>query len=372
MRSISFWYSAVNRLFDLQPGERIRRKDLHLKYGGVTQGGMSPSRGTPNIFLFTDSESGPQHGYRDGWNRDGLFHYTGMGQQGNQRMVMGNKALLDHKRDHRAVRLFEGSRGVVKYIGEFELDDEQPYYKTKAPSTGNGPDRTVFVFRLRPISAVAKPNSPLANEQVPAQSRRSTDNQEAGALSDKFVEALSYANAAHGSQVRRGTEIPYISHLLAVASIVLDHGGDDDEATAALLHDVPEDCGGQGMLIQIRQRFGVRVAEIVEGCSDSLATDPLAKEPWRIRKERYHDHVRQTANGSVLLVSAADKLHNASATVADLRRDGPSVWNRFKAGRDVIWNYEVLLDVYSKSGDRRARAIAAELKPVVAALAELS
>jgi (p)ppGpp synthase/HD superfamily hydrolase len=193
------------------------------------------------------------------------------------------------------------------------------------------------------------------------------------ALSDRLAESLKYANDAHREHTRKGTDIPYVSHLLAVASIVLDHGGDEDEAVAALLHDVPEDCGGRPKLDQIRERFGERVAAIVEGCSDSLVTDPLAKEPWRIRKERYHDHVRQTANNSVLLVSAADKLHNAGATAADLRRDGPSVWSRFKGGRDdAIWNYTVLLGLYSKSTDARVRAIASELEPVVRVLAQFS
>jgi GTP pyrophosphokinase len=190
-------------------------------------------------------------------------------------------------------------------------------------------------------------------------------------LSDHFADAVAYANAAHREQLRKGTKIPYISHLLAVASIVLDHGGDEDEAIGAILHDAPEDCGGLPQLDKIRQRFGDRVAEIVGGCSDSLATDPLTKEPWHLRKERYHDHVRQTNDSSVLLVSAADKLHNARATMADLGRDGPDVWRRFRGGRDgALWNYTVLLDVYSKSSDPRVRAIAAELAPVVGALTE--
>jgi GTP pyrophosphokinase len=158
-----------------------------------------------------------------------------------------------------------------------------------------------------------------------------------------------------------------------VASIVFDHGGDESEAIAAILHDLPEDCGGLPQLDRIRQQFGDRVAEIVGGSSDSLVTDPLTKELWHLRKERNPDHVRQTNNSSVLLVSAADKLHNASATLASLKRDGPNVWNRFKGGRTgAIWNYTVLLDVYSRATDARVRAVAAELAPVVGALTEHS
>jgi (p)ppGpp synthase/HD superfamily hydrolase len=192
-------------------------------------------------------------------------------------------------------------------------------------------------------------------------------------LSDRFSEALGYANQVHRLQTRKGTKIPYVSHLLAVASIVLERGGDEDEAIAALLHDAPEDCGGRPILEQIRKQFGDRVAEIVEGCSDSLESDPLVKEAWRPRKERYHNHVRETANPSVLLVSAADKLHNARSMLSDRQRLGPTLWERFKGGRDgTIWNFEVLLEVYAASTDDRVRAIAAELAPVVAALAELS
>jgi len=192
-------------------------------------------------------------------------------------------------------------------------------------------------------------------------------------LSDRFSEALSYANLVHRPQTRKGTEIPYVSHLLAVASIVLERGGDEDEAIGALLHDAPEDCGGRPILEQIRQQFGDRVAAIVEGCSDSLESDPLAKEAWRPRKERYHTHVRAIPNASVLLVSAADKLHNARSMLSDRQRLGPTLWERFKGGRDgTIWNFEVLLEVYAASTDDRVRAIASELAPVVAALAELS
>lgn len=164
-----------------------------------------------------------------------------------------------------------------------------------------------------------------------------------------------------------------MSHLLAVASIVLEYGGDEDEAIAALLHDAPEDHGGARELEQIRRRFGERVAVIVEGCSDSLAEDPRNKEAWRERKERYHSSLRDTTDSSILLVSAADKLHNARATLSDVRRLGPTVWNRFRRGREgVLWNYEALLAAYSASKDDRVQGVFAELQPVVAMLVELS
>ncbi|HEV3091996.1 MAG TPA: HD domain-containing protein [Candidatus Cybelea sp.] len=185
-------------------------------------------------------------------------------------------------------------------------------------------------------------------------------------LSREFEEAVAYANELHGSQRRKGSEIPYLSHLLAVASLVLEYGADETEAIAALLHDAAEDCGGAPRLADIRQKFGARVAEIVEGCSDSLAVDPNAKAPWHPRKERYQNRLRDGSDPSVLLVSAADKLHNARATLADLRREGRSVWKRFTPPpADVLWNYERLSEIYNHAEDSRVRGLAAELDPVL-------
>jgi hypothetical protein len=141
----------MSRQFDLQPGERIRRQELHLLYGGTPQGGMSPSRKTPNVFLFADPDVGPQHGYIDGWNDDGCFHYTGMGQSGDQTLSRGNAALLRHHREGRAVRLFLGSRGVVTYLGRFEVDRSQPHYSRQARETHDAKLRKVIVFRLRRV-----------------------------------------------------------------------------------------------------------------------------------------------------------------------------------------------------------------------------
>jgi GTP pyrophosphokinase len=150
-------------------------------------------------------------------------------------------------------------------------------------------------------------------------------------LTERFEEALAFAARLHNAQVRKGTGIPYVSHLLAVASIALEHGADEDEAIAALLHDAVEDQGGDTARQEIRRRFGERVAAIVDGCTDAETTP---KPPWRERKERYVAHVAD-APPSVRLVSAADKLHNARAILADLRATGDAVWGRFK-GRHAL------------------------------------
>lgn len=134
----------------LKPGEAIERKALQAIFGGRTQGGIGPSKKTPNVFLFSDPVAGERHGYYDGWQADGCFHYTGEGQRGDQQMKSGNASILKHAAEGRALRVFEGARGLVTYVDEFELDRDQPYYRTDAPETGDGPIREVIVFRLRP------------------------------------------------------------------------------------------------------------------------------------------------------------------------------------------------------------------------------
>jgi hypothetical protein len=138
------------RVWDLPPEQPILRKELHERFGGQRQGGISPSAKTPNIFIFYDPVAGEQHGYYDDWQADGCLHYTGEGQRGDQEMKAGNAAIRDHKSDGRALRVFRGARGTVTYEGEFELDDSAPVRRADAPETGNGPLREVFVFRLRP------------------------------------------------------------------------------------------------------------------------------------------------------------------------------------------------------------------------------
>lgn len=144
--------------WDLQPGDEIERKELQATYGGRTQGGIGPSKKSPNVFVFSDPVAGEPHGYFDGWREDGCFHYTGEGQYGDQQMKSGNAAILNHQREGRALRVFMGARGVVMYEDEFELDPELPWYTTDAPETGDGPIRKVIVFRLRPKTIAPKPS----------------------------------------------------------------------------------------------------------------------------------------------------------------------------------------------------------------------
>jgi (p)ppGpp synthase/HD superfamily hydrolase len=166
-------------------------------------------------------------------------------------------------------------------------------------------------------------------------------------LSARFEEALVFAVRLHAGQTRKGTDTPYIAHLLAVASIVIEHGASEDEAIAALLHDAAEDQGGKATLEKVRDRFGERVAEIVAGCTDSWTTP---RPPWRKRKEAYIAHLRG-ASASVRLVSAADKLHNARTILADYRALGESLWNRFNGGREgTLWYYRSLIDVLQDTG----------------------
>ncbi len=161
-------------------------------------------------------------------------------------------------------------------------------------------------------------------------------------LGPRFNEAFLFAAEKHGLQTRKKTGIPYISHLMSVAALVLEAGGDEEAAIAALLHDVVEDCGGHSVLDEIRQRFGERVAGIVAGCTDAYT---IPKPPWKTRKLEYLDHLR-SASEDIRLVSAADKLHNVRTILADYRRDGDSVWDRFSGHREgTLWYYRAVLDV---------------------------
>ena len=162
-------------------------------------------------------------------------------------------------------------------------------------------------------------------------------------LSSRYEDALVYAARLHAHQARKGTGIPYISHLLTVSALVIQDGGDEDEAIAALLHDAVEDQGGLRTLEEIRRLFGDHVATIVEGCTDSM-THP--KPPWRERKERYLSHLEQVSS-DVRRVSLADKLHNARSILRDLRREGDLVWGRFKGGKEgTLWYYHSLVKIF--------------------------
>ena len=171
----------------------------------------------------------------------------------------------------------------------------------------------------------------------------SNANQPHIVLTQRYADAVAYASSLHEQQARKSTAIPYISHPLGVASLTLEAGGDEDMAIAGLLHDGPEDQGGQKVLDEIRERFGDRVARIVQGCTDSLAEDPEHKAPWRKRKEDYIAHLKE-ADDDTLTVSLADKLHNARAIVSDLMITGPSTWDRFNASpEEIVWYYGQVL-----------------------------
>ena len=158
---------------------------------------------------------------------------------------------------------------------------------------------------------------------------------------EKLGRALVYAVQVHADHYRKGTHVPYFTHLLAVAAIVGENGGTEDAVVAALLHDAPEDRGGEARLGDIRLRFGDAVSEIVAGCTDTYE-DP--KPPWRERKDRHLAHLAGTSD-SVQLVSAADKLHNARSVLSDYRAVGEELWGRFTGGREgTLWYYRAVVD----------------------------
>jgi len=162
----------------------------------------------------------------------------------------------------------------------------------------------------------------------------------------RFTDAVTLAAELHASQTRKASAVPYIAHLLQVCGLVLEDGGTEDEAIAALLHDAAEDQGGRATLDRIHRRFGERVAEIVAGCSDAMPARGAAKAPWRERKEAYLDHLA-SADPSVLKVSLADRLHNGRSLLADVAVRGDALWDRFNAPpADQAWFYEASLAAY--------------------------
>ena len=161
-------------------------------------------------------------------------------------------------------------------------------------------------------------------------------------LTSRFETALVYATQLHSQQKRKGSGIPYISHLLSVTALVLEDGGDEDQAIAALLHDAIEDQGGDKTRQEIRAKFGDRVVDIVNGCTDS---EVIPKPPWKERKQKYIEKMRH-ATPEVRRVSMADKLHNARSILAEYRQQGDEVWTKFKGGKaGTLWYFESLLEV---------------------------
>ncbi|MBK7922810.1 MAG: HD domain-containing protein [Gemmatimonadetes bacterium] len=163
------------------------------------------------------------------------------------------------------------------------------------------------------------------------------------AVGPRYSAALAFASELHGSQLRKGTAVPYIAHLLSVSALVLEAGGDEDAAIAALLHDAVEDQGGRPMLDRIRARFGDGVADIVAACTDAEVTP---KPPWRQRKEAYLASIPHKP-APALLVSIADKVHNVGAILRDYTQLGEAVWARFAGGREgTLWYYRSLSDAF--------------------------
>lgn len=169
-------------------------------------------------------------------------------------------------------------------------------------------------------------------------------------LGPRFLRAFVFAAEKHKGQTRKASSIPYLAHLMGVASLVLEAGGNEDLAIAALLHDVVEDCGGAPMLKEVRRRFGGRVARIVHGCTDA---DTYPKPPWRERKEEYIARLRDE-DPDTRLVSAADKLNNVRSIISDYRAVGESVWSRFNGGREgTLWYYRTLRDEFLRDQPNR-------------------
>ena len=162
-----------------------------------------------------------------------------------------------------------------------------------------------------------------------------------GKLTSRFEEALIYANQLHAHQTRKASGTPYVAHLLGVAALVIEDGGDEDEAIAALLHDAIEDQGGATARQEIRRRFGDRVTAIVDGCTDA---ETVPKPPWRRRKERFIQSLDR-ASPEVLRVTTADKLYNVRSVLSAFRSQGDAIWERFNGGRDgTLWYYRAVTD----------------------------
>jgi HD domain-containing protein len=188
------------------------------------------------------------------------------------------------------------------------------------------------------------------------------------ALTTRFMDAVALAQEVHGHRRRSGTQIPYLAHLLVVTGLVLEDGGGEDEAIAAMLHDSVEDGGGPALLAQIEAVFGADVATIVAGCSDSIETD--LEHSWVERKARYLEHLPEVGDDRILRVALADKVHNARSIIRDYREEGHVLWARFtqKTKRDQLWYYSGLLRFFE---ERRPGPLTEDLRRAVGELAWL-
>ena len=213
---------------------------------------------------------------------------------------------------------------------------------------------------------IDKTHHPIAKEIATTMTTTPT-TQAQTQLTGRYSDALDYARHQHAGQLRKGTQIPYLSHLMGVSALVLDHGGDEDQAIAGLLHDVIEDCGAQHEAV-LRERFGERVTRIVLACTDGTQEDKAEFQTqeakytdWRRRKLAYLEHLRH-ADTDALLVSCCDKLHNACAIVQDLENPevGEGVFARFKGGKTgTLGYYEALSRIFAARGTSMAPALVA-------------
>ena len=242
-------------------------------------------------------------------------------------------------------------------IREFDDAEEALQFARNQPTNGGFDEYSVFDEWGRYLGGNFESRGPRPSPVLP---------KTPPPLTERLDKAFALARDLHKNQFRKGTKIPYLSHLMAVASLVIENGGDEDETIAALLHDAAEDQGGKPTLEKIRQQFGERVASIVDGCTD---TYEKPKPDWRPRKEEYLKRLAE-ASPSVKLVSSADKLHNARTLLADYRAIGDLLWSRFNATRsDILWYQGAGRDLLKKSGPTR---IIEELDRVVTELVRLA
>lgn len=191
-------------------------------------------------------------------------------------------------------------------------------------------------------------------------------------LTARFQQAFALASQIHAAQLRKGTQVPYLAHLMSVAALVLEYGGGEDAAIGGLLHDSAEDSAdGAATQARIRREFGDHVTDIVVGCSDAVAVPGQPKPPWRDRKTAYIKGLRGDTDPDVLLVSACDKLHNARTILTDLRAVGPAVWDRFSQHDPAaqLWYYQSLADCYQ---GRVVPGLSEELNRVIAEMRTLT
>jgi len=184
-------------------------------------------------------------------------------------------------------------------------------------------------------------------------------------LSSRFADALAYAAQLHAAQFRKGTKIPYVAHLLSVTALVLESGGNENQAIAAVLHDAVEDQGGAATAAAIRERFGDEVTELVLACTD---TDESPKPPWQARKQHYLDHLSHSPPAA-FIICGADKLHNITSILHDYEQLGTALWSRFGGGREgTLWYFRELVKLLD---DRMPRAMHTRLAGTMARLEEL-